>query len=120
MNGVYFKVAEEESDLRLGELIDAALLQSNEVPAPPSTRTGPSPLEPVFQELGVKSYSQYIKGMRVVSVRLDDDERVHVRPDANEGVRGGFVPMPDEFEIQTQHDPLEIARAVRRAFVDAK
>ena len=110
-NGKYLRMAEDVSDEALGSAV-LEMHRRSEHGRPIPSRDDPSPALPILQALGLRSYSQYMRGTVHVSVR-QDDSGVLIEPSHNGGARTGFTPLPGE-SIRIAHGSArEIGRAVR-------
>lgn len=102
---------------RLGEAILAGLALSNRAFLPErNLRT-----EPIGGELlewrRVKTWAQYVRHVRSVSVRAEYDavvEAVRITPERNEG-RTRFTPVPGGAVTITYESPAQLGRAVQEA-----
>jgi len=68
---------------------------------------------PQLKAAGVKSWSQYVRGLTSVRVKRQG-EKVEVLPFRNLGARQGLHELPEEIETLTQPDPAALGSAVVR------
>jgi hypothetical protein len=73
---------------------------------------------PVVVAAGVKSYAQYLKGLRSVSVEVDA-ESVRVVPQRNGGPKHGLVPIPDVAVGLDSTEPGVVGAGVRAGLNEA-
>jgi hypothetical protein len=66
---------------------------------------------PLPEMAGVKSWAQFIKGSRCVTV-VQQDGTIQFRPSANRGADEGFTPHATAVEISTQSDSKAVATAL--------
>jgi hypothetical protein len=113
MNGKYVRLRANVADDDLGRAVERAL-SATEHDIPPPSQDDPLPAAPVLKELGLKSYSSYMKGVRSVQVERENSN-VSVVPTRNEGSHGGFVELLDQTEQLESPTSRKLGAAVRRA-----
>ncbi|MCI1018871.1 hypothetical protein HWD99_09560 [Microbacterium sp. C5A9] len=103
----------------LGSSIVAALHASNRRPLPNRNLRVDPPDREFLEWLGLRTYGQYMKGVRTLSVRAaydnDDIAEVMITPERNGGPRGGFTPLSDERRTVMFESPEQLGRAVQEA-----
>jgi hypothetical protein len=119
MNGHFQVVPLSAPASMLGHVILDAIEASNTLPFPQSN-PGTKPIDPVLDALGVRSYAQYMKGTRGVTVRMDDDDVLRITPQRNEGARGGFVPITDKQTVVEDRSADAIGDAIEVAMGQAE
>lgn len=99
------------------ELADAtrvALSQSQTIPDI-NPRESPMPPSPILQAAGVKSWSTFYKGAKLVAVR-SDDTHLTFSPTVNEGKRNGFGWLEDaKLSIPATASLAELGEALKKA-----
>lgn len=107
----------------LGSSIVAALHASNRRPLPNRNLRVDPPDREFLEWRGLRTYGQYMRGVRTLSVRAayDDDDlaEVTITPERNGGSRGGFTPMSEERRSVTFESPEQLGRAVHEAMTKA-
>lgn len=115
MNGHFTRLPEAVHDRDLGDAIEDALIRSRQRIAVPNPH-GSLPAKPLLDLLGLGSYSEYMKGTRVVEVRRDG-EVTRVIPTRNGGAHEGFVDLPEHVRTLQIPSEAELAAAVRDALL---
>jgi hypothetical protein len=89
MNGHFSRLRSSAVPDDLGQAVLSALDASNRLPL---THTGASEsaFAPVLEELGLKTYTQYMKGTLSVSVEIAEGDVLSITPMRNGGAREGF------------------------------
>lgn len=77
-------------------------------------RLGPTPFQPILDELGLSSFSQYMKGTRSVGANADGGQ-ITLTPYRNGGPRNGFVPISDSAAVVDGASDEAVGDAVLRA-----
>ena len=106
----------------LGVVVTAALHTSNRRPLPARDLRNDPPDREFLAWLGVRSWSQYKRGVRSLGVlAMFDDEiaEVSLTPSRNDGPRGGFTPISEERFSITFESPEQLGRAVQDAMSKA-
>jgi hypothetical protein len=108
----------------LGSSIVAGLHASNRRPLPNRNLRVDPPDRELLEWLGLRTYGQYMRGVRTLSVRATYDNtdiaEVTITPERNEGPRGGFTPILEErFSIDFE-SPEQLGRAVQEAMKKAR
>jgi hypothetical protein len=123
VQGGWIKAAAElVTDAVLGGLVRSALAHSRTGVPHPDFRKGPMPERLKLLALaGVKSETQYERGLRVVSVSVDDPgSEVKITPYRNGGRREGISEMLDQvITVDASADDASLGAAVRSALVVA-
>jgi hypothetical protein len=123
MDGLPDVVESLENAEILGEALVAALHASNRRSLPDrNLRTDPPDRE-FLAWLGLRSYGQYMRKVRDVSVLAFFDDHigeVELTPSRNEGPRGGFTPMIEERFSVAFENPAQLGRAVQEAMSKAR
>lgn len=122
MDGLPEVLARIDDAEMLGQSVVSALHASNRRPLPDrNLRTDPPDRE-FLAWLGLRSFGQYMRGVRNVSVRAfftDEIGEVSFTPSRNGGPRGGFTPMVEEQFSVAFKDPAQLGRAVQEAMKKA-
>ena len=107
----------------LGSSIVAALHASNRRPLPNRNLRVDPPDRELLEWLGLRTYGQYMRGVRTLRVRASYDNtdiaEVTITPSCNEGPRGGFTPILEERRTVTYETPEQLGRAVQEAMKKA-
>jgi hypothetical protein len=123
VQGDWIEAVDETIDnLTLGGLVRSALAASRDGVPFPDFRKGPTPERQRLLKLaGVKSETQYARGMRTVSVGVDEPgPDVMITPYRNGGRREGFTEMLDKvIMLDAGADDAALGAAVRRGLSDA-
>jgi hypothetical protein len=93
----------------LGAEVEAALLRSAA-----GEGEGEDGFEALLRSAGVKSWSQYVKGLDSVRVRRNGDT-VKVVPQRNRGARQGLEDISEAVETLQKPDAATLGQAVQRA-----
>ncbi|QDY07875.1 hypothetical protein FJK98_12435 [Micromonospora sp. HM134] len=112
-NGVFDILDTSTGDRELGAAMRRMLDASRTGVPTPDLRVA-SPLAPVLDALGARSYAIYAKGTRHVGVECDADV-VLVSPTRNGGAREGFVELTEHTVRLTTPDDEELGEALRGA-----
>jgi hypothetical protein len=110
MNGTYFRVPVSDDVAGLGRAVREALSTSNSGSIV-QARPDENPLKPLLTELGLRGYSQYMRGTRSVAI-TSDGEGITVTPYRNGGAREGFVPIAESGTRLAPGDDRAIGAAV--------
>ena len=113
-NGWVRALDREAPAQELGVLVREALAQSRtDVPMVNFREPTQSPLTPLLNAAGVKSYEGYARSMRACFVDLDDAQPGFViRPTRNES-RNGLVDLPDaQIDLPATATDAEVGEAV--------
>ncbi len=100
-------------DAALGRCVLAAR-RSSKIGVPTPSVAELSRPAPVVAAAGVKSYAQFIKGLRSVNITFDGTA-AEITPLSNLGARGGLVPIVDLVRRVDPLDADEIGGTVRSA-----
>lgn len=112
-NVKFERLAETVSDGELGEAVLRAKERSVKgVPNPAPREPLPS-LVHLLEELGVRTYAQYVKGTKDVGVEFFSGGIVDIAPHRNAGGKDGFVPIADARGTWNNPDAEELGKAVR-------
>ena len=118
MNGMFESLAGDAGDDPIGcAVLRARSAAQVQIPMPP--REAPSSFLPVLNAAQVRSYLQYLKGVRAVSLEFDVDG-VRVIPQRNAGQREGLVPILDAAINVGLVDAVTVGAAVRRALAGSR
>lgn len=108
----------------LGSSIVTALHASNRRPLPNRNLRVDPPDRELLEWLGLRTYGQYMRGVRTLSVRASYDDtdiaEVTVTPKRNEGPRGGFTPILERRFSIMYENPEQLGRAVQEAMKKAR
>lgn len=116
VNEHFAMVEETVGDETLGQQVLAALEASNQT----LLDVPPKPTMPVMAELGLRTYSQYVKGTLSVLVALEDDV-LEITPTRNEGPREGFAHLNEKRRVVANLRSAEaLGAAVREAMSQAE
>lgn len=115
----YVSLPAETPYRQLADAVRVALSQSGTIPDI-NFRDTPVPPSPVLEAAGVKSWSTFHKGAKLISLSADS-ERITLTPNRNEGPREGFNPMAAaELSIPATATDDELGAAIERAFADCR
>jgi hypothetical protein len=89
-NGWFTELADDAEPATLGDAVFEALRRSEGL-----VEATDEPLAPVFRAAGVKTWGQYIRGLRSVTVDWRDGV-ISVRPQQNLGARQGLTELSDQ------------------------
>ena len=107
----------------LGSSIVAALHASNRRPLPNRNLRVDPPDRELLEWLGLRTYGQYMRGVRTLSVRASYDDtdiaEVTVTPKRNGGPRTGFTEIGEERVLLHYESPAQLGRAVLEAMKKA-
>ena len=112
MNGWYRILDREVDDATLGLAVFDALARSDTA-APALPPEGPLPIAPLVAALHLKTYAQYIRGVRSVGIR--GNGAIEITPTRNDGTRRGFTPIESATVTINTPDNRELGHAVRQA-----
>lgn len=121
-DGLPTVIASIEDAEVLGAAVVHALGVSNRRPLPPRDLRVDPPGREFLEWLGLRSYVQYAKGVRTVSVRATYSDRIGevvLTPERNEGRRGGFTPIVEDRSTLSFESPEQLGRAVQEAMARA-
>lgn len=107
---------------RLGAALTEALNASNQRALPARDLRADPPDREFLAWLGVRTYSQYMRGVRSVSLRAIYDQvvaDVTITPSRNAGPGGGFTAIADEQISVMYESPEQLGRAVQEAMAKA-
>ncbi len=110
-----------DDSLAVGGAVVAALRASNRRPLPSrNLRTHPPDRE-LLQWLGLKSYGQFMRGVRSVQLIADFDEEIGdvAVSSLHNGGKEGFVPIQGEAFTLSFESPEQLGRAVQQAMTKA-
>jgi hypothetical protein len=122
MDGLPEVLARIDDAEMLGRTVVGALHASNRRPLPDRNLRNDPPDREFLAWLGLRSFAQYMRGVRNVSVRaFFDDEigEVSLSPSRNEGPRGGFTPILEECFSVAFESTEHLGRAVQEAMKKA-
>jgi hypothetical protein len=72
-----------------------------------------------MEAIGVRRYSDYLRG--TLSVGVSRDEELVLTPELNTGMKNGLVALADEVErLALTTTTMELGSAIRRAFERAR
>jgi hypothetical protein len=116
MNGWFVSLGGDVTDEALGGAVREALSHCrHDVPVPPRDS---NPIAPLLEGVGVKSWAQYAKDVKAVSVRSNDT--LTIVPTENRG-RDGFVEISDKtIPLAAGASAAELGKAVRNALAQAR
>lgn len=123
MDGLPEVLARIDDAEMLGQTVVGALHASNRRPLPDRDLRNDPPDREFMAWLGLRSFGQYMRGVRNVSVRVFFDDQigeVSLTPSRNEGPRGGFTPMTEERFSIMYENPAQLGRAVQEAMKKAR
>lgn len=123
MDGLPDVLARVDDAELLGQSVVGALHTSNRRPLPDRNLRADPPDREFLTWLGLRSFGQYMRGVRNVSVRAFFDDQigeVSFTPSRNEGPRGGFTPMIEEHFSVAFENPAQLGRAVQEAMRKAR
>lgn len=112
MNGWYRILQDDVDDVTLGLSVFEGLSHSGTA-APALTSDSPLPIAPVLAALQLKSYAQYIRGVR--SVGISANGTLEITPKRNEGTRRGFTPIESAALTIHATEDGALGEAVRQA-----
>jgi hypothetical protein len=111
---------EPVADEAIGTLVRSALAASRDGVPYPDFRNDPEPSrrrKMLFKMVGVRSETEFARGMRSVSIDWDDtSSEMEIMPYRNGGRRDGFAQMPEmALTVDARAADADLGAAVRRA-----
>ncbi|GAB4557387.1 MAG: hypothetical protein Tsb0020_01480 [Haliangiales bacterium] len=72
-------------------------------------------LSPILRAAGVKSWSTFYRGAKLMTIRADD-EQITLIPKMNKGARNGFSPVSGRQTLPANSTPEQLGAALERVF----